>query len=77
MRTVRAEEALRIGLVDRVADEPLAEAETFAAEIASLDSAAVKRIKAIVGTADQAEALVLERRENSAWGGAIPSDPGL
>jgi enoyl-CoA hydratase len=74
MREVGAEEALRIGLIDSLVGDPLAEAAAFAARIVALDPAAVRRVKAIVGTADSEAALALERRENSTWEGTVGPD---
>jgi enoyl-CoA hydratase/carnithine racemase len=75
MRSVGAEEAFRIGLVDRMVDDPLEEALAFASKIAALDPVVVRRLKAIVGTPDHDAALALERRENSTWDGSVPPDP--
>ena len=74
MREVGAEEALRIGLIDSLVDDPLEEAVAFAAGVVALDPSAVPRVKAIVGTADPDAALALERRENSTWRGTVGPD---
>lgn len=74
MREVGAEEALRIGLIDRLVGDPLAEAAAFAARIVALDPAAARRVKTIVGTANPEAALALERRENSTWEGTVGPD---
>src|SRR5690349_3876533 len=48
MRPVGAEEALRIGLVDRVADDAAEAALELAGELAALDPAAAARVKQVV-----------------------------
>lgn len=71
MRAVGAEEALRIGLVDRVADEPEAAALALGFEFAELDKQAVERVKAVMLEASgQARAL---EREADANRGRVPS----
>jgi enoyl-CoA hydratase/carnithine racemase len=62
-RIVEAEEALALGLVTRIADDPDAEAESLAAEIASRSPHAIRAAKALLGAAadlDLADALRLE-----------------
>jgi enoyl-CoA hydratase len=72
-RRVDAEEALAIGLVDRVTDDPAAAALALAAEFADLDAAAVARVKALVGRAgDPAAALAEEAEGNRGWSGSLP-----
>jgi enoyl-CoA hydratase/carnithine racemase len=72
-RRVDAEEALAIGLVDRVTDDPGATAVALAAEFAELDEPAVARIKALVGRAgDPASALAEEAAGNRGWSGELP-----
>lgn len=51
MRPVGSAEALRIGLVDRVADDPDAAALAIASDLADLDVAAVERVKSVVARA--------------------------
>jgi enoyl-CoA hydratase/carnithine racemase len=71
-RPVGAEEALAIGLVDRVEDDPGAAAVALAAELATLDEAAVARTKAIVARfGDRATALAEEAAGNRGWTGAL------
>jgi enoyl-CoA hydratase/carnithine racemase len=71
-RRVGAEEALAMGLIDRVAVDADAAALALAAELATLDPRAVARVKAIVGRAVEAhEALELEAAGNRAWAGAV------
>jgi enoyl-CoA hydratase len=72
-RRVEAEEALAIGLVDRVEDDPGAAAVALAAEFAALDEAAVARTKSIVARfGDPAAALAEEAAGNRGWTGALP-----
>jgi len=72
-RRVGAEEALAIGLVDRVDEDPGATALALAAQFAELDEAAVARVKALVGRAgDLASALAEEAAGNQGWSGTLP-----
>jgi enoyl-CoA hydratase len=73
MRVVGAEEALKIGLVDRVEPEPGRAAVELAASLAGLDAAAVGRVKRLVTReGGLLERLREERAANrSAWGGSI------
>jgi enoyl-CoA hydratase len=73
MRWVDAQEALAIGLVDRRANDPEAEALALAGQIAGLDPAAVGRVKRVVGTASRRmEALAEEADGNrDAWSGSV------
>lgn len=73
MRWVDAEEALRLGLVDRLVEDPEAEALALAGGFARLDPDAVGRVKAVVGTASRhAVALEAEAEGNRAtWSGSI------
>jgi enoyl-CoA hydratase len=71
MRPVSAAESKAIGLVDRVADDPDAEAVRIAVELATLDRNAVTRVKRIV-TDGLLEGLRRERGENrTAWSGEV------
>jgi enoyl-CoA hydratase len=71
MRSVGHEEALRIGLVDRVADEPEETALALAFEFAELNGGAVERVKAVTLEASgQARALESEADGNR---GHVPS----
>jgi enoyl-CoA hydratase/carnithine racemase len=73
MRAVPADEALSIGLVDRVEGDPDAAALEVATRIAALDGFAVARVKRLVTNAELLEALRRERQENMAtWSGLIP-----
>jgi enoyl-CoA hydratase/carnithine racemase len=73
MRSVPADEAHTIGLVDRLEDDPDAGALELATHIASLDGSAVARVKRLVGDAGLLDALRREREENLAtWSGEIP-----
>ncbi len=47
-RSLRAAEALRIGLVDRVEEDPRAAAQALAHDLASLSASALAAIKTIV-----------------------------
>jgi enoyl-CoA hydratase len=73
MRAVGAEEALAIGLVDRLAEDADAAALELAAALAALDGPAAARVKRIAWTAAGArEALELERAGNrAAWSGSM------
>jgi enoyl-CoA hydratase/carnithine racemase len=73
MRWVDAEEALEIGLADRRADDPGAEALALAGQIAGLDPAAVGRVKQVVGTASRHVAALAEEAEGNrdAWSGSV------
>jgi enoyl-CoA hydratase/carnithine racemase len=71
-RRVNANDALAIGLIDRIADDATATALEIASELATLDSDAVARIKTIVNlSAQQAEALELEAFGNLGWSGQV------
>jgi enoyl-CoA hydratase len=77
-RTVKAEEALAIGLVDRLAEDPAAAAAELAAALVALDPGAVARVKAVAtrALADGAAAgLALEAEGNADWRGATPGLP--
>jgi enoyl-CoA hydratase len=73
MRSVGADEALAIGLVDRVSDDAEEAALDLAAELARLDPPAAARVKRVVWeAAGAAEALESERGSNrAAWTGAM------
>jgi len=72
-RRVDAQEALAIGLVDRIADDPAEVALSLASEFAELDEPAVARVKAIVArSGDPAAALADEAAGNRGWKGALP-----
>lgn len=76
-RPVPVEEALRIGLVDRVGTETGGDVEELAREISSLDPEAATRCKAIVRAAlPVGDALRLEREANRGWSGNLEG-PGL
>ena len=74
MRPIAAVEARAIGLIERIDDEPLRYAASFAQEITRLSPSAVAAIKRIVGIPDPIEALRAERDHNDGWEGAIPGD---
>lgn len=71
MRTVEAEEALAIGLVDRVVENPLESALDYARAISALDHAAVAAVKKVVSSASVVEALEAEKEHNSNWDGKV------
>lgn len=72
MRDVRAEEALRIGLIDRLVEHPEEEALTFARSITDLEPDAVARFKSgLRDTLGLTAALAAERRGNAGWHGRV------
>lgn len=72
-RDVGADEALRIGLLDRVEDDPRSAALELAGRIARLDGRAVERVKRVVRSSSGLEAaLALEAAGNASWTGAVP-----
>jgi len=74
-RTVQREEALALGLVDRLAGDASAAAAELAAALAGLDRDAAARVKAVAAraVADGARAaLSLEAEGNVRWRGATP-----
>jgi enoyl-CoA hydratase/carnithine racemase len=72
MRPVAAEEALRIGLLDRLVDDADAEAAELARHLAALDAAAVGRIKSLVREATGVLALLERERDgNRGWSGSV------
>jgi enoyl-CoA hydratase len=73
MRWVGAEEALRIGLVDRVAEDAQAAALDLAESIAALDPDAVRRVKRVVGLAASRAAALAEEDEGNrhGWSGSV------
>ena len=71
-RSVQGDEALAIGLVDRVEGDADAAALELATRIASLDGFAVARVKRLVADAGLIDALRREREQNRAtWSGEI------
>jgi len=73
MRWVEADEALHIGLVDRLVEDPETEALALAERFARLEPGAVRRVKAVVGLSSrQAVALQVEAEGNRAsWSGSM------
>ncbi len=73
MRPVGAEEALAIGLVDRVEENPGKASVDLASELARLDPAAVRRVKHVATVASgPLDALREERSGNRAsWSGSV------
>lgn len=72
MRTVDAEEAHAIGLVDRVVEDPLESAHDYAAAILALDHSAVAAVKKVASIACVDDALEAERAHNATWDGEVP-----
>jgi enoyl-CoA hydratase/carnithine racemase len=74
-RTVQRDEALAIGVVDRLADDASAEAAELATALAALEPNAVARVKAVAARAitdGAAAALELEAEGNARWRGGTP-----
>jgi enoyl-CoA hydratase len=72
MRTVGAEEAAGIGLLDRVDEDPSEAALALADSLARLDPAAAARVKAITRSAcGLLDALEQERAGNASWSGSV------
>ena len=73
MRAVGAQEALAMGLVDRVEEDPGGAAAELASELAGLDPGAVGRVKRVVMRASgHLDALREERSGNrAAWSGSV------
>ncbi len=71
-RTVGAEEALAIGLVNRISGAPMQDAIRMAGEILKLDPAAIAGVKTVISKSSEHEALAEERRQNSGWDGSVP-----
>ena len=70
-RRVDRAEAQAIGLVERLADDPITAAQALATEWSALDAGAVARVKAIaVAGIAPADALALEAEGNASWEGA-------
>jgi enoyl-CoA hydratase/carnithine racemase len=74
-RTVQRDEALAIGLVDRLADNANAASAELATALAALEPDAVARVKAVAARAltdGAASALALEADGNARWRGGTP-----
>jgi enoyl-CoA hydratase len=73
MRAIAAQEAVALGLLDRVEEDARAAALELASTVARLDAGAVGRIKSTVRTASGVlEALAKEREGNRAsWSGSV------
>lgn len=72
MRAVGADEALAIGLVDRIDPAPLDRALELARHIAGLSGEAVTALKRIASMTGEEEALRSEGSFNSRWPGTFP-----
>jgi enoyl-CoA hydratase len=73
MRWVNAQEALGIGLVDRLAEEGETTALQLAEQIAGLDAGAVRRVKRVVTAAGRPATALAEEAEGNrlAWSGSV------
>src|SRR3712207_1832041 len=73
MRAVGAEEALAMGLVDRVEEDPGGAAIDLASDLARLDPEAVSRVKRVVTEASGCLAALREERSGNraAWSGSV------
>ncbi len=73
MRHVGAEEALAMGLVDRIEEDPGRAAIDLASELAGLDPDAVRRVKRVISMASGSlDALREERTGNrESWSGSV------
>lgn len=76
MRTVDAESALAIGLIDRIEDRPLDWALAFARHLTALPPGVAAAIKRIVAIPDPIQALRAERAHNDRWDGHMPPVDG-
>jgi enoyl-CoA hydratase/carnithine racemase len=75
-RWLDAPEAVALGLVNRVADEPLRAADELAAELAAGSAGSLARIKMITATGGLLDRLHAERQANQeAWARALAADP--
>ncbi len=71
MREVWGEEALAIGLIDRLVDDPEAEAIAIARLIAELPETAIRGTRWVIRDgADLVAALRAERAANAGWAGS-------
>lgn len=75
MRSVGAEEAKAIGLVDRVVPDPLEAAMDYASYMATLHERALAGIKRVVSLSMVNEALEEESALNASWRGHVPETP--
>ncbi len=77
MRAVGAEEALAIGLIDRIEQDPGRAAVDLASDLSRLDPAAVARVKRVVSEASgHLDALYEERSGNrETWSGSVSALP--
>ena len=72
MRPVGAEEALRIGLVERLAPDALESALALASSLLVVDPTSLAGVKRVVANLDPMAALNQERELNSSWDGYVP-----
>ena len=73
MRPVGADEALSIGLVEKIEADPLAHALEYARHVTTLSPAAVERLKQIAAIPGEREALAAEAALNDPWDGSLPA----
>jgi len=73
MRTVAADEALTMGLVDRVVSDPWAAAREMGAQLARLDPGAVARVKRIVADGPALRSMLEQERDGNraSWRGSV------
>jgi enoyl-CoA hydratase/carnithine racemase len=73
MRAVVAQEAIAMGLVDRIEEDPGRAAIDLASELAQLDPAAVERVKRVVTEASGCLAALREESSGNraAWSGSV------
>jgi enoyl-CoA hydratase/carnithine racemase len=71
MRSVGADEALAIGLIERIDESPLPSALRLARHITGLSPAAVIAVKRIISIGDPYQALKAEADHNRSWDGSI------
>ncbi len=79
MRAVAADEALAMGLIDRVAPDPWAAARAMASDMARLDRGAVGRVKRIVHDGAELWAMLEQERagNRATWRGVCGAAPRL
>jgi enoyl-CoA hydratase len=73
MRTVSADEALAMGLIDRLVPDPWLTARVMGSEMTRLDRDAVRRVKRIVHDGAELWAMLEQERagNRATWGGAV------
>ena len=76
MRPVGADEALRIGLVERLVPDALEDALELASTLLAVDPTSLAGVKRVVANPDPEAALNQERNLNSNWDGYVPRRRG-